>query len=130
MLYWVVIRYYLHSCKYYHFHFVTQWHYYKILPSARETDLDLEENVFVAESTLAVLEVGVREFEPLGSCIVLSFGLAVKLRRLSERLLYFDTALATVLVGVVVAVLAEDCNPNPATLNEFSLTSWDCWGEL
>ena len=79
---------------------------------------------------MAVLEVGVRELEPLGSCIVLSFGLAVKLRRLSERLLYLDTALATVLVGVVVAVLGEDCNPNPATLNEFSLTSWDCWGEL
>ena len=85
-------------------------------------------------SSLAVVEDGVRDDDPLGSCIVFNFGLAVKLRRLSERRLYFEAEFVTVTLGVVEevddAAPVADCNPKPANLNEFSVTSCDCWGEL
>ena len=95
----------------------------------RETDLDLEESVFVW-SSLAVVDDGVRDDDPLGSCMVLSLGLAVKLRRLSERRLYFEAKFVTLELGVVdevdEAACVVDCNPKPANLNELSVTSCDC----
>jgi hypothetical protein len=81
-------------------------------------------------SSLDAPEAGVREDEPFGSCMVFNFGLAVKLSRLSERRLYFDAALATLILGVVdspdVVALVDDCIPKPATRNAFSVASWDC----
>ena len=102
---------------------------FNILPSMRETDLDLEESVFVLSSLLAP-EAGVREDEPFGSCIVFSFGLAVKLSLLSERRLYFETALETLILGVVdnpdVVALVDVCIPKPPSLSEFSVASCGC----
>ena len=104
-----------------------------ILPSIRETDLDLEESVF-AWSSFDWPEAGARDEEPFGSWIVFNFGFAVKLRRLSERRLYFEIALDTLILGVVVdpGVVAEleEGRPNPANLKEFSLVSLGCCGEL
>ena len=95
----------------------------------RETDLDLEERVFVW-SSLDGPDAGVREEEPFGSWIVFNLGFAVRLRRLSERRLYFETALDTLILGVVVdpgaVELVEDWRPNPANLNELSVASLDC----
>lgn len=71
-----------------------------------------------------------RDDEPFGSCMVFNFGLAVKLSRLSERRLYLEAALVTLILGVAdspdVAAFVDDCIPKPATLNEFSVASCDC----
>ena len=103
------------------------------LPSIREIDLDLDESVF-AGSSFDWPEAGARDDEPFGSWIVFNFGFAVKLRRLSERRLYFEIALDTLILGVVVdpgvVTELEEGRPNPANLNEFSVVSLDCWGEL
>ena len=81
-------------------------------------------------SLVAAVDAGVREDEPFGSCMVFNFGLAVKLSRLSERRLYFEAALVTLILGVVdspdVVALIDDGIPKPATLNEFSFASCDC----
>jgi len=48
--------------------------------------------------------------------------------------LYFETALDTLILGVVVdpgaVEFVEDWRPNPANLNELSVASLDCCGEL
>ena len=61
-----------------------------------------------------------------------SLGLAVKLRRRSERRLYLEAVLVAVIVGTVGEVDVPptpdaDCNPKLDTLNALSATS--CEGD-
>ena len=59
-------------------------------------------------SSFGAPEAGVRDEEPFGSWIVFNLGFAVRLRRLSERRLYFETALDTLILGVVVDPRADE----------------------
>ena len=107
---------------------------YKILPSISETDLDLEDSVLVW-SCCDVGEDVVKEDDPLGSWIVFSLGLAVKLRRRSERRLYLEAVLVVVIDGTVgeidVPAPGADCNPKWDVLIALSATSCEGdWGEL